>query len=167
MGKISFVYHGHEHGQERSGNRIANKSDGKQYVQHYEQPKSGAFKSEIKMLCIMEQNKTGGVKPLEGPVVLNVTVYRTIPKSWSNKKKAAAAAGRILPATKPDLKNIIWGIEDALNGLAYKDDGQVCSFGRSCKRYTDGPPRIVIEVATIAWVSVLGSIEIDDQSVYM
>jgi len=145
--KIAFTYFGREHGQQRSGNQIKQRPDGTNYVKHYDQPKSAAFKTEIKYLFINAANKQRGITwPIDGPVELCVTVYRSTPTSWSKKKKAEAAAGFILPTTKPDLKNIIWGIEDALNGLAYKDDGQVCSFGRSCKLYTDGPPRIEIEV---------------------
>lgn len=36
-----------------------------------------------------------------------------------------AQEGLILPTTKPDSSNILKGVEDALNGVLYKDDSQI------------------------------------------
>ena len=147
--KINFTIYGEPHAQERSGNIITRKADGSLTVRHFEKPKSAAFKREVMQLAAAEILKTRQAAhfPIGGrEVSLTVITYRSIPKSWSKKKKALAAVGKIRPTSRPDLKNYIWGIEDALNGIVWKDDGQVVSFGRSEKRYTDGIPRIEVEI---------------------
>ena len=76
---------------------------------------------------------------------LSVKVYRSIPKSFSKKKHAAAAEGTILPTTKPDLDNYIKGIKDALSSIVWHDDNQVVEYRNCAKLYSD-KPRVVIEV---------------------
>lgn len=49
-----------------------------------------------------------------------------IPKSYSNKKRNSLL-GKYYPH-KPDVDNIAKIVQDALNGLAYKDDMQICSL---------------------------------------
>ncbi len=60
----------------------------------------------------------------EGPVLLNVTMWIPIPKSWSTKKKLAASYA----SGKPDIDNIAKGIADALNGIAWHDDSQIAAL---------------------------------------
>lgn len=67
----------------------------------------------------------GGHPPMEGSVKLSIKIYRRIPKSFSKKKKAQAIGGVLLPVTNPDMSNQIKLIEDAMNGIAYGDDGQI------------------------------------------
>lgn len=50
------------------------------------------------------------------------------PKSVSKKKRAEMLEGLIKPCKKPDADNIAKVVLDALNGLAYKDDTQICSL---------------------------------------
>lgn len=70
------------------------------------------------------------------PVELWVTACHSIPKSWSKKKKAAAVGK---PCTKkPDADNILKAICDGLNGLAYRDDAQICEVHLT-KIYGDAP----------------------------
>jgi Holliday junction resolvase RusA-like endonuclease len=70
----------------------------------------------------------------EGAVGLDLRIACQIPASWSQKKQRAAAAGRVLPTTKPDADNIIKAICDALNGVVWKDDVQVVDLAVT-KRY--------------------------------
>ena len=58
------------------------------------------------------------------------------------KKHEAAYAGLIWPTTKPDVSNIVKGIEDALNGIWYKDDSQIV-HEYSMKQYAREPGVIV------------------------
>lgn len=76
--------------------------------------------------------------PLDGPLSLVVTVYKSIPKSLSKKKQAAALAGELRPTTKPDCSNLCKGIEDALKGLIFKDDSQIVDL-RISKFYSQSP----------------------------
>lgn len=64
-------------------------------------------------------------RPLQGPLVMKVDIFRGIPKSWPKKKQEQALSGIIKPIIKPDCSNYLKGIEDALNGIAYMDDSQI------------------------------------------
>jgi Holliday junction resolvase RusA-like endonuclease len=53
----------------------------------------------------------------DGPLKLTAIFYLQRPKS---------AKKRMRPHVRPDLSNFLKLVEDALNGLAFKDDAQVC-----------------------------------------
>lgn len=61
--------------------------------------------------------------PLEGPIKLSVIAVFQIPKSWTKAEKAAAQGA--FHTSRPDFDNLEKAISDALNGIAFKDDGQV------------------------------------------
>lgn len=61
-----------------------------------------------------------------------------VPGSWSKKKRAAALEGSIRPTGKPDCSNMVKLVEDALNGVAWRDDSQIVSLGVR-KRYAEKP----------------------------
>lgn len=93
------------------------------------------------MRRIAWEAKAAGVKPIEGAVVLEVTcIYRT-PESWPKKKRLAAIGG--FKTSKPDASNELKIIEDALNGIAYKDDAQVQPRVNSIYGWH---PRTIVEV---------------------
>lgn len=83
----------------------------------YNNPKYTAYKKAIGLMAKREigEQLTGGVK-------MEIVFQFKKPKSW-NKKKKAAAYWHTQP---PDTDNCIKGIKDALNGIAYKDDAQIC-----------------------------------------
>ena len=59
----------------------------------------------------------------EGPIALEIVATFAVPKSWS-KAKTAALIHR--PHTqKPDGDNLMKAVKDALNRIAWADDGQV------------------------------------------
>ena len=60
--------------------------------------------------------------PVDGPVAMQVEFLFSKPKSWSKKKKEEAK----WHTSKPDIDNLLKSVKDALNGVAYKDDSQVC-----------------------------------------
>ena len=82
--------------------------------------------------------------PIEGPVLLVVTAYYAVPKSWSKKKRMDALNGHIRPVVKPDLSNIVKAIEDGMNKIVYKDDSQIVSV--TLAKYYDINPRVEVEV---------------------
>ena len=92
--------------------------------------------------------RSGPETPAEVPVRLGLRIYRSIPKSWSKKKRERADAGAIRPVTKPDISNILKGVEDALNGLWYHDDSQIVEYGEMGKWYS-ARPRIEITMELI------------------
>lgn len=62
------------------------------------------------------------------PLKISVIALFPIPKTVSKKLKNDMLNGKILPTKKPDCDNIIKVILDALNGVAYHDDSQVCKI---------------------------------------
>jgi Holliday junction resolvase RusA-like endonuclease len=87
-------------------------------------------------------SKMIGFKPFRGPVALEIEFCMPIPKSTSNKKRGAMIRGEIMHTKKPDLDNLEKFVKDCLNGLAWKDDAQVCKMC-SEKYYSENPATII------------------------
>ena len=114
------------------------------FVQTYDPAKCRDYKTYIRLLA----GKTYKGPPLEGAIFLRVMVYRHPPASWGKVRIAAALAGQIRPTTKPDLTNLVKGIEDALNGLVWTDDARIVEQ-HTGKWYADRP-RVEIEIKELA-----------------
>lgn len=71
--------------------------------------------------------KAGG-QLTELPVRVMIFANYSIPKSTTKAKRARMLSGELRPTKKPDLDNIAKAVCDALNGVAYKDDAQVCTL---------------------------------------
>ena len=74
--------------------------------------------------------------PYIGAVRVDMTVYYRPPKSWPAARREAAVKGSEYPTAsgQADLSNILKGVEDGMNGVAYVDDRQVVAT-RCTKRY--------------------------------
>ena len=71
------------------------------------------------------------VPPAAGPVALNITVVRGRPQSHFGTGRNAGALKRGAPrlvTVKPDIDNYLKTVLDALNGVAYADDGKVATI---------------------------------------
>ena len=76
-------------------------------------------------------------EPIQGPVSMTFVFLMPLPKSWSKKKQKEALEKR-WHIKRPDTDNLIKAIKDALNGLAYIDDSQVCRE-KIFKQYANEP----------------------------
>ena len=92
-----------------------------------------------------------GDRPLiQGPITIEVNIYRAIPTSLSRKKHDLAIAGALVPITKPDISNNLKAIEDAaLSGIVIPDDRYIVSATVN-KRFSDKPR---VEITVRAWVA--------------
>ena len=70
-------------------------------------------------------------KPIGGAVDILLNFYLPRPKSVSEKK-------RPLPIVKPDLDKLLRCLLDALTGIYFLDDAQVCDI-KTSKRYGETP----------------------------
>lgn len=105
----------------------------------YDPPKSRKYKEYVRRLAYFSAPRGTMCHPLTCPVRLTCVIYRAVPKSWSRRKRADAIADKIRPTTKPDVSNVIKGIEDALNGVWYADDSQIVEYGLIGKWYAEEP----------------------------
>src|SRR5690606_4329523 len=94
---------------------------------HHTPEKTRTYEGMIRTQAIMVM---GARKPIEGPVAIDLWAVYPIPKSWPRRKRELALLGKILPTVKPDLDNIEKAVKDALNGVVWTDDAQVCGGER-------------------------------------
>ncbi|WLR44526.1 RusA family crossover junction endodeoxyribonuclease (plasmid) [Bacillus carboniphilus] len=114
-------------------------------VRMYDPIKSRDFKQYVKLVA--SQHKP--TKLLEGPLSLEVIVYKPSLKKFSKKKKVAAEQGKLRPITKPDVDNYVKGVKDALNKVIWNDDSQVVDLKVS-KFYSEEPR---VEIKVEEWTS--------------
>lgn len=85
-------------------------------------------------LCWLRMGRPMSLQPLQ----VKLGFYLPIPKSYSKKQREAALAGVLLPTKKPDIDNLVKGVLDGLNGLAYQDDKQIVAL-EAAKGYGAAP----------------------------
>lgn len=118
----------------RHRSRIVYPKDAKPFIHNYPDPDTEAYEKVLAEAAALFMR---GKPPTEEPVCLLVHSFRPIPVSWSARDQEAARSLNILPTSRPDWDN--YGkITDALNGIVWRDDSQVCD-GRVIKRYSDSP----------------------------
>lgn len=100
----------------------------------YTDPKTRSFERAVAVLA----RKAYPGPPLTGPIGLELTFHLPRPKSAPKRV--------VWPAVRPDLDNQIKGVKDALNGILYGDDGQVCIL--AARKVYGSPSRIDVR----AWV---------------
>jgi Holliday junction resolvase RusA-like endonuclease len=108
----------------------------------YELPDIKAYKRKIKGHVAKHFNE-----PYLRPILLTAAFYIRPPQYLNKvKKNAQALKDEVLWVNKkPDVDNYLKAVMDAINGVAYKDDGQVCAQYAE-KRYSHNPRiELVIE----------------------
>lgn len=135
---FSIFVAGEPRAQERP--RFSNKAG---YVKAYDPEMSRNQKAVIGM---MAREVMGERKPMEGDLILILTVLKNPPSSWSKKRQRESLRRGIL--SKPDLDNYIKLVLDALNGIVFRDDKDVATI-LARKIWTDGQPgmRVTVTVA--------------------
>ncbi|MFT0800348.1 RusA family crossover junction endodeoxyribonuclease [Bacillus swezeyi] len=110
-----------------------------------------SYKDFIKLKA-KEQLK--GQDLFTGPITVDILFQMPIPKSWAKWKKRIAPGKRHI--STPDIDNLIKGVFDALNSIAWTDDKQVSDV-TAVKIYSEEPGIIVgIEKVTDIWVKASG-----------
>ena len=94
------------------------------HAKAYDPEKSRNYKAYVKLLATQAM-KEQGFTMIDGPCCLDIMAFFEVPKSKSKKFKERALLGLERPTKKPDIDNIVKALQDALNGLAYKDDSSI------------------------------------------
>jgi len=123
----------------RQGNRVV----------MYDPPKSRNYKKYVELIARQYAPK----KLYEGELEMEIKIYRPIPKSTTKKNRALKNAGIKRPIVKPDNSNYAKGIEDALNGIIYKDDSQIVDLKIS-KFYSDDP-RVEVKIRELELMELI------------
>lgn len=98
--------------------------------------------------ALREAARQAGLTPLDQPLILSAQFYLPRPKRLLSRR---APDGPIWHTGRPDLSNLIKGLEDALNGTAWMDDSVIVGYGAMGKWYVEkgGQPRTEIQIFLI------------------
>jgi Holliday junction resolvase RusA-like endonuclease len=105
----------------------------------YTPAKTRAYEDRIRIAAAMAM---GDRKPFQGEILLTVTAYVAIPKSFSRARRTSAIVGSQHPTTRPDADNYAKAALDGCNGILFRDDSQVTDLIVR-KRYAAEPCLIV------------------------
>lgn len=140
---ISFVVPAVPVSQPRQRHRIARGKNGQQFVQNYTPTKApvNAFKAAVQIALREASNGSG---PIDGPVRMTCMFVMPRPQSLVWKTRAMP---RLHHAKKPDCENLVKSLQDALHGLAWRDDSQVCELvARKMVAAGDEQPHVEITI---------------------
>lgn len=105
---------------------------GKQRNARFTDPKARADKDAI---AKMARAAFKG-DPWTGPVVISFVAVFAIPSSWPKYLRESAMRGEVMHIADPDLDQLCKQMMDALKGIVFADDNQVCGFAMPfAKRY--------------------------------
>ena len=83
----------------------------------------------------------------ESTLRASIIAYFKMPKNVSKRKYVSMVNGSLRPTKRPDLDNIAKIVLDALNGVAYADDSQICEL--YITKYYSEQPRVVLRLEEI------------------
>ncbi|BED92589.1 MAG: RusA family crossover junction endodeoxyribonuclease [Candidatus Paraimprobicoccus trichonymphae] len=103
---------------------------------------------EYERLIRLNYKKVLKIKFEKGvPLEAEITAFFAVPKAASKRVKEAMLNEEILPTKKSDGDNITKIILDALNGVAYHDDSQICNI--IFKKKFGEVPKVVVMIRKI------------------
>ena len=138
MQELNFVIPGSPIGQGRPKFSTING-----HPKAYDPEKSRNYKAYVRMLATQAMKETG-FEMIDGPCAVLINAFFEVPKSKSKRFREAALKGTERPTKKPDADNIVKAIQDALNGLAYKDDAYIVHL--TCQKFYSDNPRVEVFV---------------------
>jgi Holliday junction resolvase RusA-like endonuclease len=107
-------------------------------------PKAKIWKEQVAREAARAMN---GARLLDGPVRLDVTFYRVRPKGQLRADGQPRPSAPTHPTSRPDRTKLLRGLEDAMTGIVWRDDSQVCS-GETRKEFGESS-RVEVVVSTM------------------
>ncbi len=77
-----------------------------------------------------------------GPIELHLTFYMPIPKQKKGTERQAMLNNAYKHFIRPDIDNLAYIVTNAMKGIVYKDDSQICIM-RLEKLYGDSPKTVI------------------------
>ena len=81
-------------------------------------------------------------EPLLGSIEMHLTFYLPIPKQIRGIERTQMAANIMRHHIRPDLDNLAYLVTNALKGIVYRDDSQICVM-RLEKLYGEQPKTVI------------------------
>ncbi|WNI34675.1 RusA family crossover junction endodeoxyribonuclease [Chryseobacterium sp. SG20098] len=129
--------------------RVAKTKNGKAYVQHYQT--ADVKRNEKNIAFDVKSQLPAGFIPFSGAIHVKKLLYVFAPqKNWPKYKLNELKQGKVFyKDVKPDLTdNLNKPLFDALQGIVYLNDSQICKISNVEKIYGE-VPRIEIEFETL------------------
>lgn len=126
---VSFTVPGRLRGKGRGRAGIRRMKNGQQFVKVYSDKDTVNAEAMVRQIGA---DAMAGRPPFEGPLFLDVLMFRNTTASWPKKRRAEAR----WVTGAPDCTNICKLVEDALNGIIWGDDSQICKISFE-RRYDD------------------------------
>ncbi len=92
------------------------------YAKMYTPPATRAYEAGITRIAAAAMR---GRQPLQGPLSVSMRFRLAIPKSTTKRAREALLAGEEAYLGRADLTNYAKAVEDALNGICWRDDVQI------------------------------------------
>lgn len=127
------------------------------FVRFYTPAKTVSYEGQIAFAAKVAMHNR---ELLDCAVRVELEICCPIPASWSQRKRAEAAAGGIWPTTKPDTDNVVKAVFDACNGVVWRDDVVVVKL-ELVKRYAL-MPRVSVAVEPMPGQSVTSPLPLLD-----
>lgn len=115
-------------------------------------PKAKPWKQQVASVGRDAFKRSGGAVLLESPLRLELTIYRTRPKSHFRKNGSISPSAPLWPTTKPDATKCLRAIEDALTGQLWRDDSHICE--QVVRKVYGEPARVEVAVEEIGCSTV-------------
>lgn len=119
-GSLSFVVHGKA---EPAGSKTAGISKG---GRRYVRDSNPASKEWKRLVAQVAGEAMAGRELLEGPLSLSVDFFRPRPKGHFGKRGLLPSAP-VFPTTAPDTTKLLRAVEDACQGVVFRNDSQIVS----------------------------------------
>ena len=126
----------------------------RRYTNSVTPDKTVDFENEVNIEGLKSRKRLYS-KPLSCYLRVEIIAYRSLTKSWSNKKKFEAINGIIRPDTKPDCDNIAKSVLDGMNTVkrkgregVYLDDKQVIEL--EIKQFYAVSPKVTVKVIPLS-----------------
>lgn len=138
MKSVEFVIPGIPKGKQRPKVTVQGN-----YAHAYTPKETVNYENYVKLMYQTSKERSH----LEGAIGAVILAIFPIPKSTSKKNIALMRDGKIRHTKKIDCDNLAKIILDSLNGIAYKDDAQVCEL--LVTKYYGDEPRVEVKLYEI------------------